>query len=52
MNKKEYMTPEMEVMELKQQCQILAGSTQGLNDELQSEEVGEGFAPFFNGLEL
>ena len=52
MNKKEYMTPEMEVMELKQQCQILAGSTQGLNDELQSEEVEEGFAPFFNGLEL
>ena len=52
MNKKEYMTPEMEVMELKQQCLILAGSTQGLNDELQSEEVGEGFAPFFNGLEL
>ena len=52
MNKKEYMTPEMEVMELKQQCLILAGSTQGLNDELQSEEVEEGFAPFFNGLEL
>ena len=52
MKKKEYMTPEMEVMELKQQCLILAGSTQGLNDELQSEEVGEGFAPFFNGLEL
>ena len=52
--KREYMTPEMEVMELKQQCQILAGSVDanGMNDELQSEEVGEGFAPFFNGLEL
>ena len=50
--KKEYMKPEMAVVEIQQQCLILAGSTQGLNDELQSEEVGEGFAPFFNGLEL
>ena len=50
--KREYMKPTVHVVVLQQQCQILAGSTQGLNDELQSEEVGEGFAPFFNGLEL
>ena len=39
MTKKEYMKPEMEVVMLEQQCQILAGSTQGLNDELQGDEV-------------
>ena len=39
MIKKEYLKPEMEVVMLQQQCQILAGSTQGLNDELQDEEV-------------
>ena len=50
--KREYMKPTVHVVVLQQQCQILAGSTQGLNDELQSEEVGEGFAPLFNGLEL
>jgi len=52
MNKKEYMTPEMEVVKFQQQCQIMAGSNFGVNDTLQSEEVEEGFAPFFNGLEL
>ena len=39
MTKKEYMKPEMEVVELQHKCQILAGSTQGLNDELQGDEV-------------
>ena len=52
MNKKEYMTPEMEVVKIQQQSQILSGSNFGVNDTLQGEEVEEGFAPFFNGLEL
>ena len=53
MTKKEYMKPEMEVVMLQQQSQILAGSTQGLNDELQDEEVDEGWAPpFFDNLNL
>ena len=52
MTKKEYMKPEMEIVKIQQQCQILAGSTQGLNDTLQDVEVEDGFAPFFNGLEL
>jgi hypothetical protein len=41
MIKKEYMKPEVKVVELQQKCQILAGSIDpnGLNDELQNEEV-------------
>ncbi len=35
MIKKEYMKPEMEVVKIQQQCQILAGSNEGLNDNLQ-----------------
>ena len=53
--KKEYMKPSMEVMELKQQCLILAGSvdTNGMNDILLNEEVDEGWAPpFFDNLDL
>ena len=45
MKKKEYMKPEMQVVKIQQQCQILAGSTQGLNDNLQNEEVTDGWAP-------
>lgn len=54
MTKKEYLKPEMEVVKIQQQCQILAGSVDpnGLNDTLIDEEVEEGFAPFFNDLEL
>ena len=43
MIKKEYLKPEMEVVMLQQQSQILAGSTQGLNDELQGDEVETGW---------
>lgn len=43
MTKKEYMKPEMEVVMIQQQSQILAGSTQGMNDELQSEGVDSGW---------
>ena len=43
MTKKEYMKPEMEVVMIQQQSQILAGSTQGLNDELQGDEVEIGW---------
>ena len=46
------MKPEREIVMIQQQNQILAGSTQGLNDTLQDVEVEDGFAPFFNGLEL
>ena len=43
MIKKEYLKPEMEVVMIQQQNQILAGSTQGLNDELQGDEVETGW---------
>ena len=43
MIKKEYMKPTMQVVELQHKCQILAGSTQGLNDELQGDEVEIGW---------
>ena len=45
MIKKDYMKPEMQTVELKHKCQILAGSTEGMNDELINEEVNEGFSP-------
>ena len=54
MTKKEYMKPEMEVVKIQQQCQILAGSldANGMNDTLQEETVTDGWAPMFdeNGL--
>ena len=52
MIKKEYLKPEMEVVMIQQQSQILAGSQQGMNDELQNESVDDGWAPFFDNLEL
>jgi hypothetical protein len=50
MIKKDYMKPEMQTVELKHKCQILAGSVDpnGINDELIDEEVTEGWAPEFN----
>jgi hypothetical protein len=44
------MKPEMQTVELKHKCQILAGSVDpnGINDELIDEEVTEGWAPEFN----
>ena len=53
MIKKEYMKPEMEVVMILQQCQILAGSvdSNGMNTNLQDDEVEDGFAPVFNALE-
>ena len=50
MTKKEYMKPEIEVVKIQQQCQILAGSVDanGMNDTLIDEEVTEGWAPEFN----
>ena len=45
MTKKEYMKPEMEVVMLQQQSQILAGSVDanGINDELLDETVDIGW---------
>lgn len=43
MKKKIYEKPTMEVVKLQQQCMILAGSTEGLNEELQNEIVNEGW---------
>ena len=45
MIKKEYMKPEMEVVMLQQQSQILAGSVDanGINDELLDETVDIGW---------
>lgn len=41
MIKKEYLKPEMEVVKIQQQSQILAGSvdSNGMNTSLQEEEV-------------
>lgn len=43
--KKEYMKPEMAVVEIQQHCQILAGSVgaNGMNDTLIDDEVTEGW---------
>ena len=46
MTKKEYMKPEIEVVKIQQQCQILAGSVDanGMNKTLiEDEEVIEGW---------
>ena len=52
MTKKEYMKPEIEVVKSQQQSQILAGSQQGLNDELNPDPVDDGWAPgMFDGPE-
>ncbi len=50
MTKKEYMKPEMQTVELKHKCQILAGSVDanGMNNGLIEDEVTEGWAPEFN----
>ena len=44
------MKPSMEVVELQRKCQILAGSADanGMNTDLQDEEVTEGWARFFD----
>ena len=44
------MTPEMEIVKIQQQSQVLAGS--GVNDQLQDETVEEGWAPFFDNFAL
>ena len=43
--KKEYMKPEMAVVEIQQHCQILAGSVDanGMNTDLQDDEVDAGW---------
>ena len=48
--KKEYMMPAMEVVKIQQQGQILAGSidANGMNTDLQNEEVTEGWARSFD----
>ena len=45
MIKKDYMKPEMQTVELKHKCQILAGSVDanGMNDELLDETVDIGW---------
>ena len=43
MNKKAYMKPTMQVVELKQQTMILAGSNEEMNQNLQEEEVDYAF---------
>lgn len=53
--KKEYMKPAMETVELKYQCQMLAGSADayGMNDELitdPTDPVTEGWAPELDDL--
>ena len=43
MNKKEYMKPQMQVVEITQSAPLLAGSSKGLNDQLQEETVEYGW---------
>ena len=43
MNKKEYMKPTMMVVEIMESAPLLAGSTQGLNEQLQEETVDYGW---------
>ena len=45
LSKQEYMKPAMRVVKLQHKCQILNGSpeTYGMNRNLQTEEVTEGF---------
>ena len=50
--KKEYMKPELEVVKIQHHLQLLAGSQQGLNDNLNPDLVDEGWAPgMFDGPE-
>ena len=44
-SKKEYMKPEMEVVKIQEQCQILAGSVDanGMNTDLQDEDFNGGW---------
>ena len=52
MTKKEYLKPEMEVVKIQQHLQLLAGSQQGLNDNLNPDPVDDGWAPgMFDGLD-
>ena len=48
--KENYMKPEMEVVKIQQQGQILAGSidANGMNTDLQNEEATEGWAREFD----
>jgi len=39
MTKKEYIKPTMRTVELKHRTKILIGSNEGVNDELQEEQV-------------
>lgn len=39
MTRKEYMKPTMRTVELKHRTKILIGSNEGVNDELQKEQV-------------
>ena len=43
MTKREYMKPEMQVVEIMKSAPLLAGSTQGMNDTLQGDEVDDGW---------
>jgi hypothetical protein len=43
MKKQEYMKPEMQVVEITQSAPLLAGSSNGLNDQLQDETVEYGW---------
>ena len=43
MIKKAYMKPTLEVVKLKQQTKILAGSNEEMNQNLQEEEVDYAF---------
>ncbi len=43
MIRKEYMKPTMKVVEITKSAPLLAGSTQGMNDQLQNETVDYGW---------
>jgi len=45
MEKKEYITPKMEVVEMKSQAVLLDGSAQGPSTTLYSDEFGYNYNP-------
>ena len=43
MTKKEYMKPAIQVVQITKSAPLLAGSSQGINDQLQNETVDYGW---------
>ena len=51
MEKKIYVQPQMEVIEMEEPVRLLAGSADTVLD-IETPAVGPAFAPFFDGTEI